>query len=80
MKLLTHNMLTSKVLKNVVTGYPLKIEATKVEVKKADFQPDFVARMLKKVDYKVLYDAAQTVLRDFITKTNTLICLDQLFN
>lgn len=66
MKLLTHNMLTSKVLKNVVTGYPLKIEATKVEVKKADFQPDFVARMLKKVDYKVLYDAAQTVLRDFI--------------
>lgn len=68
MKLLTHNMLTSKVLKNVVTGYPLKIEATKVEVKKADFQPDFVARMLKKVDYKVLYDAAQTVLRDFITK------------
>lgn len=67
MKLLTHNMLTSKVLKNVVTGYPLKIEATKVEVKKADFQPDFVARMLKKVDYKVLYDAAQTVLRDFIT-------------
>ena len=68
MKLLTHNMLTSKVLKNVVTGYPLKIEATKVEVKKADFQPDFVARMLKKVDYKVLYDAAQTVLRDFITQ------------
>lgn len=25
MKLLTHNMLTSKCLKNVVTGYPLKL-------------------------------------------------------
>lgn len=62
MKLLTHNILTSKVLKNVVTGYPLKIEAFKVEVKKADFQPEFIARMLKKIDYKVLFEAAQTVI------------------
>lgn len=61
MKLLTHNMLTSKVLKNVVTGYPLKIDARKVEMKKADFQQDFVARMLKKLDYKVLYEAAHQV-------------------
>lgn len=28
MKLLTHNMLTSKCLKNVVTGYPLAIEVS----------------------------------------------------
>ena len=61
MKLLTHNMLTSKVLKNVTTGYPLRIEATKVELKKADFQQEFIARMLKKIDYKVLYEAARTV-------------------
>lgn len=61
MKLITHNMLTSKVLKNVVTGFPLKIEATKVEMKKADFQPEFITRMLKKIDYPVLYNAAQTV-------------------
>lgn len=61
MKLITHNLLTSKILKNVVTGYPLKIVATKTEVKKADYQPDFINRMMKKVDYKVLYEAAQTV-------------------
>lgn len=66
MKLLTHNMLTSKILKGVVNGYPLKISATKTEVKKADFQPDFIARMIKKVDYKALYEAAETVTKQFL--------------
>ncbi|CAF0867576.1 unnamed protein product [Brachionus calyciflorus] len=61
MKLITHNMLTSKILKNVVTGYPLKIHAVKAELKKADFQPDFIARMIKKIDYKTLYQAAETL-------------------
>lgn len=61
MKLITHNILTSKVLKNVVTGYPLKLNATKTEIKTTDYQPDFVNRMMKKVDYKALYEAAQTV-------------------
>ena len=42
-------------------GFPLKLAATKVEVKKSDFQPDFVNRMMKKIDYKVLYEAAQSV-------------------
>jgi multifunctional methyltransferase subunit TRM112 len=54
-------MLTSKILKNVSKGYPLKIEATKVEVKSVDYQPDFVVRMMKKVEYPALYEAAQTV-------------------
>ncbi len=61
MKLITHNMLTSKIIKNVVNGYPLKIVATKTELKKSDFQPDFIGRLLKRVDYKALYEAAQTV-------------------
>jgi multifunctional methyltransferase subunit TRM112 len=61
MKLLTHNILTSKALKNVVTGYPLKLIANKIESKKVDFQPDFVKRIMKKVDYKVLREAAQSV-------------------
>ena len=65
MKLLTHNMLTSKILKNVATGYPLKITATKVEVKKVDYQPEFVNRMMKKVNYNALYEAAQTVSDKF---------------
>ncbi len=61
MKLITHNILTSKVLKQVVNGYPLKLNATKTEIKKSDYQPDFINRMMKKIDYKALYEAAQTV-------------------
>lgn len=75
MKLLTHNMLTSKILKNVVTGYPLKITATKIEEKQADFQPEFVQRMMKKVDYTALYNAAQSVslLYHSVIKSTILI-------
>ena len=62
MKLITHNLLTSKILKNVVNGYPLKIVATKTEVKPADYQPDFVNRMMKKIDYKALFGAAEEVI------------------
>ncbi len=65
MKLITHNMLTSKILKNVVNGYPLKIVATKTEAKKLDFQPDFINRLMKRVDYKALYEAAHTVCFSF---------------
>lgn len=61
MKLITHNMLTSKVLKNVTSGYPLKVSSVQTEVKAADFQPEFVARMMKRVDYKALLQAAQSV-------------------
>lgn len=61
MKLITHNILTSKVLKNVKTGYPLKVNSTKVEIKDADYQPDFVSRMMKKIDYTALLGAAQVV-------------------
>jgi multifunctional methyltransferase subunit TRM112 len=63
MKLLTHNILTSKVLKKVVNGYPLKLVANKVEVKKSDFQPDFVRRMMQRVNYDVLFSAANTVFK-----------------
>lgn len=61
MKLITHNILTSKVLKNVVTGYPLKVTSTQTELKEADYQPEFIARMMKRVDYKTLLQAAQAV-------------------
>ena len=61
MKLITHNILTSKVLKNVVTGYPLILHSLKTEVKTSDYQPEFISRMMKKVDYNALYGAAKTV-------------------
>ncbi|XP_071153883.1 multifunctional methyltransferase subunit TRM112-like protein [Mytilus edulis] len=61
MKLLTHNMLTSSIIKGVKKGYPLTIQATKVEVKEVDFNPEFTARMIPKVDWPALCQAAQSV-------------------
>lgn len=59
MKLLTHNLLTSRFLKGVQTGYPLKLVVEKVEEIKTEYNQDFLQRMLKKVDYDALKEAAQ---------------------
>ncbi|XP_046341370.1 multifunctional methyltransferase subunit TRM112-like protein [Haliotis cracherodii] len=61
MKLLTHNMLTSNIIKGVSKGYPLKIMADKVEVKDVDFNPEFVSRMIPKLDWSALCSAASEV-------------------
>ena len=60
MKLLTHNMLTSHV-KGVKNGYPLKVLAKKVELIAVDFNSEFVARMIPKLDWGVLRTTAQSV-------------------
>ncbi|KAG9346483.1 hypothetical protein AGOR_G00074920 [Albula goreensis] len=58
MKLLTHNMLTSHV-KGVVKGYPLLIKATEVKVNEVEFNPQFVSRMIPKLEWTALVQAAQ---------------------
>nr|CAG4650668.1 EOG090X0LTV [Sida crystallina] len=61
MKLLTHNMLTSKCLKGVNVGYPLGIIAKEVKVLEVDFNPEFVARMIPKIDWTALCKAAENI-------------------
>nr|SVE74599.1 EOG090X0LTV [Daphnia barbata] len=61
MKLLTHNILTSKCLKGVTVGYPLAIVAREVKVNEVDFNPDFIARMIQKVDWPALCKAAENL-------------------
>ncbi|XP_056295393.1 multifunctional methyltransferase subunit TRM112-like protein [Pseudoliparis swirei] len=58
MKLLTHNMLTSHV-KGVTKGYPLLIKATEVKVTEVDFNPQFVSRMIPKLEWSALVQAAE---------------------
>ena len=74
MKLLLHNMLTSHV-KGVKNGYPLKllvshicssmsvifIKARQVEVREVPFNGHFISRMLKKVNWWALKEAADLV-------------------
>ncbi|XP_040575931.1 multifunctional methyltransferase subunit TRM112-like protein [Lepeophtheirus salmonis] len=58
MKLLTHNMLSSKGMKGVKVGFPLSIEAKDVKVSEVEFNPDFVARIIPKLDWNEVCRAA----------------------
>ena len=66
MRLLTHNMLRCNV-KGVTSGYPLGIEVgtdaeTKqpaVRVAPTEFNPEFIVRMLPKLDWGVFVNAAK---------------------
>jgi len=54
MKLKTHNMLTSNILKGVTKGFPLKIKPVKVENVTVDYNRDFIARILPRIEYDAL--------------------------
>ncbi|PSC74830.1 multifunctional methyltransferase subunit TRM112 At1g22270 [Micractinium conductrix] len=57
MKLLTHNMLACHI-KGVQNGFPFKIEAEKVEVQEADFEPDFLQHIFPRIQWAALCEAA----------------------
>ncbi|KAE9412703.1 hypothetical protein Angca_010151, partial [Angiostrongylus cantonensis] len=61
MKLLTHNFLSSRFLKNVVNGYPLILRANQKANKEVEFNEKFVLNMMPKVDYASLYNAALSI-------------------
>ncbi|XP_046736381.1 multifunctional methyltransferase subunit TRM112-like protein isoform X1 [Diprion similis] len=61
MKLLTHNMLTSKCLKGVTVGYPLAIVAKDIKVSEVDFNSEFIARIIPKLDWVTLWKAAESI-------------------
>ena len=58
MKLLTHNMLMSPGTKN---GYPLAIEVEKMETVETEFNGEFTARMVEKLDYAALLSTLRSV-------------------
>jgi len=64
MKLFTHNMLTSKMIRNVQVGYPLKLTATEVKNVTQEFQPTLVSKVLPRVNWSALLEAAQSLGRD----------------
>lgn len=58
MKLLTHNMLMSPGTRN---GFPLAIEVEKMEEVEAQFNAEFMARMVEKLDYGALLKTVASV-------------------
>ncbi|KAI6177853.1 Protein of unknown function DUF343 domain containing protein [Aphelenchoides bicaudatus] len=61
MKLLTHNFLSSQFLRNVKEGYPLILRATKVEQKDVSFNEEQISKLVPKINYPVLVQAAESV-------------------
>lgn len=58
MQLLTHNMLMSPGTRN---GFPLAIEVEKMETVEADYNPDFIVRMVEKLEYSALLTTLTSV-------------------
>lgn len=61
MRLITHNMLICN-KKGVTNGFPLRIEAEELEVVACAFDPEFVRKMLSKIDW-CAFVAGATSLR-----------------
>ncbi|KAL1774053.1 multifunctional methyltransferase subunit TRM112 [Sigmodon hispidus] len=61
MKLLTHNLLSSRVRGVGARGFSLRLQATEVCINPMEFNPDFVARMIPKVEWAALVQAADTL-------------------
>ncbi|KAG8564193.1 hypothetical protein GDO81_016363 [Engystomops pustulosus] len=60
MKLLTHNMLRSHV-SGVTRGFPLIIRADEVKLNSVDFNREFVARMIPKLEWEALVQSAESL-------------------
>ncbi|KRX46259.1 Uncharacterized protein T05_13381 [Trichinella murrelli] len=62
MKLLLHNFLSTKFLKGVVTGYPLKLSSTcTYEIVEQPFDAELVRKMLARLDWSALAGAVRSL-------------------
>ena len=61
MRLLTHNLLSSHVRGVGPRGFPLRLQATEVRINPVEFNPDFIVRMIPKVEWAALLEAADNV-------------------
>ncbi|KJE91177.1 hypothetical protein CAOG_02351 [Capsaspora owczarzaki ATCC 30864] len=61
MRLLTHNLLQCHVKGCSTNNYPLRVEATNVVHKEADFNPEFITHMLQKIEWNALRTTASAL-------------------
>ena len=64
MRLFTHNFLQCHVRTCTKDNFPLKIQAedTEVQIKVAEFNADFLALQMCKIDYQALLDVLNEVI------------------
>mmetsp|Transcript_28424 Transcript_28424/g.43531 ORF Transcript_28424/g.43531 Transcript_28424/m.43531 type:complete len:136 (+) Transcript_28424:110-517(+) len=77
MRLLTHNYMQSTV-KGTEKGYPLKIEADKLEFDQSPFDPDFVRSLLPKIDYEILLFAVGQIAEKCEEDLSAVVTLPKL--
>ncbi|XP_054733397.1 multifunctional methyltransferase subunit TRM112-like protein [Anastrepha obliqua] len=59
MRLSTYNFLTSKAIKGVKDGYPLKLTIVKKDIVESEFNPTFIGRLLPRLDWLGIRLAAE---------------------
>ncbi|CAL8069746.1 unnamed protein product [Calicophoron daubneyi] len=63
MRLFTHNILTSRVLKAVKVGYPLALR-----INHMDYDPSYVSRLIPKVEWSVIKTVADQIGEEYIPR------------
>mmetsp|Transcript_55017 Transcript_55017/g.64362 ORF Transcript_55017/g.64362 Transcript_55017/m.64362 type:complete len:152 (+) Transcript_55017:134-589(+) len=74
MRLLTHNFLKSNV-NGTEKGYPLRIEATKIEYENTYETPDMILKMMPKLNYDALRNAVNQINDAISNSTADCTCL-----
>ncbi|XP_058463827.1 multifunctional methyltransferase subunit TRM112-like protein [Malaya genurostris] len=64
MKLLTYNFLTSKCIRGVKVGFPLKLNIVEKKVVSTDFNTEFMTRMIPRLEWSAIKQAANYVGTD----------------
>eukprot|EP00941_MAST-03F_sp_MAST-3F-sp1_P003013 g3013.t1 len=76
MRLFSHNLLKCNI-RGVEEGYPLKIEATEVEVQESEYNPYFIKSVFPKLEWSALREAATALqVADGLPEECTLEMLD----
>ncbi|KAJ3724498.1 hypothetical protein F5878DRAFT_126913 [Lentinula raphanica] len=58
-RLITHNLLACHVKGCTSNNFPLQLQNVQIELREADFNPDFLKTFLPKLEWKALVDSAK---------------------
>jgi multifunctional methyltransferase subunit TRM112 len=61
-RLITHNLLACHVKGCTSNNFPLEFKDVQIELREAEFNPDFLSGFMPKIEWKALVDAAKQVL------------------
>lgn len=66
-RLITHNLLACHVKNCTSNNFPLLLKDVQVEMREAEYNPDFLRGFMPKIEWTALVDAAKQVLSTHIS-------------